>query len=121
MPKKRSLKSNQVRKPRYNLSISPISGLEAYFRASPNGELLKCVVWNVSSEGACILINGSVNLNIGSKCILKCNASFERMDYVYNCSVRWFAPEVFVTFIGVSFDGRDNGRDEFFNSFRQID
>ena len=121
MPKKRSLKSKQVRKPRYNLSISPISGLEAYFRASPNDELLKCVVWNVSSDGACILINGSVNLNIGSKCILKYNASFERMDYVCNCSVRWFAPEVFVTFIGVSFDGRDNGRDEFFNNFRQID
>ena len=121
MPEKRPLKSNQVRRPRYNLSISPISGLEAYFQVSPSDELLKCVVWNASSEGACILINGSVNLNIGSKCILRCNASFERMDYIYNCSVRWFAPEVFVTFIGVLFDGRDISRDEFFNNFRQID
>ena len=121
MPKNRPLKPTQVRKPRYNLSISPISGLDAYFQDSQSGKLQRCVVWNVSSDGACILINGSANLSIGMKCILKCNASFERMDYVYNCSVRWFAPEVFVTFVGVLFDGRDIVRDEFFNNFRQID
>lgn len=121
MPEGRSPKEGRHRRPRYNLSISPISGLEAYFGSQNLDTLIKCVVWNASSEGACILLNGTTDVRVGDECSLICNASFEKNVYIYNCVVRWVTPEVFVTFLGLSFDDLDNNRDEFFNSFRQLD
>ena len=121
MPKGIPPKEGRYRTPRYNLSISPISGLEAYFGSYKLARFMKCVIWNVSSEGACVLLNGSISVDVGDKTILRCNASFEKNDYVYSCVVRWVTPEIFVTFLGLSFDNLDDDRDRFFNSFRQID
>ena len=121
-----SKKINKVFKNRHlrqNLSISPISGLESYFcgyHQSPFQN--QCVIWNVSTGGACILLNGNYDsLNIENKYILKCYAPFEKKEYQWKDKVKWINKEVFVTFVGLSFEEIDLARDKFFYSFRQIE
>ena len=112
-----------AREPRFNLSISPLSGLESYFYGSLlNQSPIKCVVWNVSKGGACILLNGSLeDVRVGDKCRLASYAPFEQEEYYWYCSVRWIKFEVFATFLGISFESPDQKRNSFFAKFKQID
>ena len=112
-----------AREPRFNLSISPLSGLESYFYGSLlNQSPIKCVVWNVSKGGACILLNGSLeDVQVGDKCRLASYAPFEQEEYYWYCSVRWIKFEVFATFLGISFESSDQKRNSFFAKFKQID
>ena len=122
MPKKNN-KAFKNRSSRQNLSISPISGLESYFCDSQQTLFQnQCVIWNVSTGGACILLNGHYGmLNIGDKCILKCYAPFEKKEHEWKVEVKWINKEIFVTFVGLSFEETDHARDNFFYSFRQIE
>ncbi|WP_156957698.1 PilZ domain-containing protein [Synechococcus sp. KORDI-52] len=117
----RKLQTNRRNK-RFNLAISPIAGLESYFYASSIPEhQSKCVIWNVSKDGSCILLNGVHEaLAVGDQCRIECYAPFEKKGYAWNATVRWIHREVFVTFIGVAFDQTDLVRDSFFDSFKQI-
>ena len=119
MPLNNSENKFLQRKTRYNISISPISGLESYIQFGVDDGISRCIVWNVSSTGACLLLNGKFSLRAGDQCQLKCISSFEKIDYVCSCVVRWSTPEVFVTFVGVSFEHADSSRDAFFNNFVQ--
>ena len=121
MARDKKLQTNR-RNQRFNLSISPIAGLESYFYASSIPEdQSKCVIWNVSRDGSCILLNGvHEDLAVGDQCSIKCFASFEKKGYDWSAIVRWIHREVFVTFIGVEFDETDLARDGFFKSFKQI-
>ena len=112
-----------AREPRFNLSISPLSGLESYFYGSLlNQSPIKCVLWNVSKGGACILLNGRLqDVQAGDKCKLASYAPFEQEEYSWSGSVRWIKFERFTTFLGISFESPDEIRNSFFAKFKQID
>ena len=111
----------QSREPRKNISISPISGLQTYLY-SPNcaTPLIRCVVWNLSTGGACLLLNGvHEKFNHGDIVALNFSAPFDSENHTWECSIRWVSIEVFVTFIGVSFVEVDNTRNDYFLPFFQ--
>ena len=118
---------NKIKKPRalrHGISISPISGLEVYIcRADPSDEdSIKCVIWNLSNNGICLLLNGVFqNLKAGHRFKLKCSAAYEQKDFSWDCEIIWVSTEVFVTFLGASFSDIDHERDNFFQAFRRHD
>jgi len=86
---------NKIKKPRalrHGISISPISGLEVYIcRADPSDEdSIKCVIWNLSNNGICLLLNGVFqNLKAGHRFKLKCSAAYEQKDFSWDCEIIW--------------------------------
>jgi len=113
--------SMQSRKPRNNVAISSLTGIKAFLTSSDYANSrIKCVVWNVSTGGACLLINGlHEKLNPGDAIKLTISYPFDKMDSSWDCTIRWKSIETFVEFIGVAFAEADSARDLIFRPYLQ--